>query len=371
MGVVQFLSTPSRLYVLKNAAFLLIDFVNGRSFFNVPRWYIEFPLLYKVKKSQIICELIIRRLNEMASQFPCFDSKMESPSEEANMLDELNSQMFSSTTTSMANMTMMPQSSTVMPQLTTQPSMSNMTMMPQFTTQPPMSNMSMMPQLPSMPLPQSSTEMPQLPSMPQLTRMLSTPTMSTMVGPQQSMPPPPPVRGSSMDYYNSGEMSAMPPPPPPLKQEYPIKQEYPVKQEYPIRQEYSIKQEYPTYEWNYYQRQQPQSISQDETFNDQMRCLPSSNCFNKPPYGFKSKVKIFIGHLRAMIPSIDEGFLALLNIIDQNHYGLSMPDNGETIIVDFNDKLDVYFKRKWIDYAVDGKVLILLLKLIFKVFRIY
>ena len=308
----------------------------------------------------------------MASQqFPCFDSKMESSSEEANMLDELNSQMFSSTTTSMANMTMMPQSSTVMPQLTTQPSMSNMTMMPQFTTQPPMSNMSMMPQLPSMPLPQSSTEMPQLPSMPQLTRMLSTPTMSTMVGPQQSMPPPPPVRGSSMDYYNSGEMSAMPPPPPPLKQEYPIKQEYPVKQEYPIRQEYSIKQEYPTYEWNYYQRQQPQSISQDETFNDQMRCLPSSNCFNKPPYGFKSKIKIFIGHLRAMIPSIDEGFLALLNIIDQNHYGLSMPDKGENIVVTFNGNLDVYFKRKWIDYAVDGKVLILLLKLIFKVFRIY
>ena len=72
-----------------------------------------------------------------------------------------------------------------------------------------------------------------------------------------------------------------------------------------------------------------------------------------------------------MVPSVDEKILALLNIIDQNHYGSTMPDKGEIIFVTFNENLDVWFKRKYIDYAVEGKALILLLKFIFKVFRIY
>ena len=72
-----------------------------------------------------------------------------------------------------------------------------------------------------------------------------------------------------------------------------------------------------------------------------------------------------------MIPSVDERVLSFLNIIDQNHYGPTMPNKGETIIVTFNENLDVWFKRKYIEYAVEGKVLILLLKFIFKVFGIY
>ena len=225
----------------------------------------------------------------------------------------------------------------------------------------------------TLPMTQTSTAR----TMPQLTAMIpmQMPTqMSTMVECQQTTsyqgigssmynsnnqemttmpPPPPPLRiGSSMTYGTTNEMSDIPPSTPPLKQEYPIT----------------------GYEWNYlntsYQPQQ--STITPSTFEmNQMRTLPSANTFNKPPFGFKSKIKTFMSLLRTMVPSVDDRILALLNIIDQNHYGSTMPDKGEIIFVTFNENLDVWFKRKYIDYAVEGKTLILLLKFIFKVFRIY
>ncbi len=191
---------------------------------------------------------------------------------------------------------------------------------------------------------------------------MTQPTMSTMVGPQQSMPPPPPVR--SMDYYNVGQMTTMP-------QQQQLKQEYPVTETPMPQQPQQLKQEYPAtdYQWNYIQVQQPiplQSIIEDDRFLYQMRGLPAANSFNKPPYGFKSKVKIFISHLRSLVPSVNEGVLALLNVIDHNHYGVPMEDNGEYVFVHFNDNLEVHFKRTFIDYAVEGKVFDILLKFIFK-----
>ena len=146
-----------------------------------------------------------------------------------------------------------------------------------------------------------------------------------------------------------------------MPQQQQLKQEYPVTETPMPQQPQQLKQEYPAtdYQWNYIQVQQPiplQSIIEDDRFLYQMRGLPAANSFNKPPFGFKSKVKIFISHIRTLVPSVDEGVLALLNVIDQNHYGVSMPDNDEYIFVHFNDNLDTYFKRKFIDYAVDGKV---------------
>ena len=248
------------------------------------------------------------------------------------------------------------------------------------------SNMTMMAQLPEL-MVESST-----PSQGVFTMMSMTqPTMSTMVGPQQSMPPPPPLRSMN---YNVGQMTTMPqqqqlkheyhvtetamPPPPPLRsmdynvgqmttmpQQQQVKQEYPVTETPMPQQPQQLKQEYSAtdYQWNYsIQVQQPstsQSIIEDDRVHYPMRGLPAANSFNKPPYGFKSKVKIFISHIRTLVPSVDEGVLALLNVIDQNHYGVSMPDNDEYIFVHFNDNLDLHFKRKFIDYAVDGKVFLI------------
>ena len=243
----------------------------------------------------------------------------------------------------------------------------------------------------------SSSNMSMMAQLPQLMVESSTPsqgvqpTTSTMVGAQQSMPPPPPVRFMN---YNAGQMTTMPqqqqlkqeylvtetamPPPPPLRsmdynvgqmttmsQQQQVKQEYPVTETPMPQQPQQLKQEYPAtdYQWNYsLQVEQPstsQSIIEDDRVHYPMRGLPTANSFNKPPHGFKSKVKIFISHIRTLLPSVDEGFLALLNVIDQNHYGVSMPDNDEYIFVHFNDNLDLHFKRKFIDYAVDGKVFLI------------
>ena len=332
---------------------------------------------------------------EELKAFTLESMKEQSSLDEVKMLDQLHYQTFL-TTTSSSNMSQVPVSST-----TTMSTTSNIQQAPistpvcrQILNEP----MSMMSQLPDQPIPmqQFSTAqmMPQLQdqgaftmlpmtqtystarTMPQLSAMIpmQMPTqMSTMVECQQTtsyqgigssmynsnnqemttMPPPPPLRiGSSMTYGTTNEMSDMPPSPPPLKQEYPIT----------------------GYEWNYlntsYQPQQ--STITPSTFEmNQMRTLPSANTFNKPPFGFKSKIKTFMSLLRTMVPSVDDRILALLNIIDQNHYGSTMPDKGEIIFVTFNENLDVWFKRKYIDYAVEGKTLILLLKFIFKVFRIY
>ena len=330
---------------------------------------------------------------EELKAFTLESMKKQSSLDEVKMLDHLYYQTFLKTTSS-SNMSQVPVSSTTtmstMPNIQQVPNstpvshqilngpMPTMSQLPdqtipmqQFSTVQMMSQVQDQGAFTMWPMTQTSTARP----MPQLTAMIpmQTPTqMSTMVEPQQAtsfqgigssvynytnqematMPPPPPLRsGSSMTYATTSEMSDMPPLPPPLKQEYPIR----------------------SYEWNYLNSYQPQQpMITPSTFEmNLMRTLPSANTFNKPPVGFKSKIKTFLSLLRTMVPSVDERILALLNIIDQNHYGSAMPDKGESIFVTFNETLDVWFKRKYVEYAVEGKVLILLLKFIFKVFRIY
>ena len=301
--------------------------------------------LVPLPQSSTVQDVTGQSMAEQMPQLPSMLSMVESTMQQSTMPQM--TAMAPSTWTSMAPSTWTPMTQSTMTSSTwtsmTQPSMSTM-LDPQML--------------------QSCSSMPQLTPRPGVFTMMTMtqPTMSTMVGPQQSMPPPPPVR--SMDYYNVGQMTTMP-------QQQQLKQEYPVTETPMPQQPQQLKQEYPAtdYQWNYIQVQQPiplQSIIEDDRFLYQMRGLPAANSFNKPPYGFKSKVKIFISHLRSLVPSVNEGVLALLNVIDQNHYGVPMEDNGEYIFVHFNDNLEVHFKRTFIDYAIEGKVFDILLKFIFK-----
>ena len=301
--------------------------------------------LVPLPQSSTVQDVTGQSMAEQMPQLPSMLSMAESTMQQSTMpqmtamAPSTWTSMTPSTWTPMAQSTMAPSTWTSM----TQPTMSTM-LDPQML--------------------QSCSSMPQLTPRPGVFTMMTMtqPTMSTMVGPQQSMPPPPPVR--SMDYYNVGQMTTMP-------QQQQLKQEYPVTETPMPQQPQQLKQEYPAtdYQWNYIQVQQPiplQSIIEDDRFLYQMRGLPAANSFNKPPYGFKSKVKIFISHLRSLVPSVNEGVLALLNVIDHNHYGVPMEDNGEYVFVHFNDNLEVHFKRTFIDYAVEGKVFDILLKFIFK-----
>ena len=309
--------------------------------------------LVPLPQSSTVQDVTGQSMAEQMPQLPSMLSMAESTMQQSTMPQM--TAMAPSTWTSMA-----PSTWTPMAQSTWTP-MAQSTMTPSTwtsMTQPTMSTM-VDPQML-----QSCSSMPQLTPRPGVFTMMTMtqPTMSTMVGPQQSMPPPPPVR--SMDYYNVGQMTTMP-------QQQQLKQEYPVTETPMPQQPQQLKQEYPAtdYQWNYIQVQQPiplQSIIEDDRFLYQMRGLPAANSFNKPPYGFKSKVKIFISHLRTLVPSVNEGVLALLNVIDHNHYGVPMEDNGEYVFVHFNDNLEVHFKRTFIDYAVEGKVFDILLKFIFK-----
>ena len=309
--------------------------------------------LVPLPQSSTVQDVTGQSMAEQMPQLPSMLSMAESTIQQSTMPQM--TAMAPSTWTSMA-----PSTWTPMAQSTWTP-MAQSTMTPSTWTsmaQPTMSTM-VDPQML-----QSCSSMPQLTPRPGVFTMMTMtqPTMSTMVGPQQSMPPPPPVR--SMDYYNVGQMTTMP-------QQQQLKQEYPVTETPMPQQPQQLKQEYPAtdYQWNYIQVQQPiplQSIIEDDRFLYQMRGLPAANSFNKPPYGFKSKVKIFISHLRSLVPSVNEGVLALLNVIDHNHYGVPMEDNGEYVFVHFNDNLEVHFKRTFIDYAVEGKVFDILLKFIFK-----
>ena len=309
--------------------------------------------LVPLPQSSTVQDVTGQSMAEQMPQLPSMLSMAESTMQQSTMPQM--TAMAPSTWTSMA-----PSTWTPMAQSTWTP-MAQSTMTPSTWTsmaQPTMSTM-VDPQML-----QSCSSMPQLTPRPGVFTMMTMtqPTMSTMVGPQQSMPPPPPVR--SMDYYNVGQMTTMP-------QQQQLKQEYPVTETPMPQQPQQLKQEYPAtdYQWNYIQVQQPiplQSIIEDDRFLYQMRGLPAANSFNKPPYGFKSKVKIFISHLRTLVPSVNEGVLALLNVIDHNHYGVPMEDNGEYVFVHFNDNLEVHFKRTFIDYAVEGKVFDILLKFIFK-----
>ena len=309
--------------------------------------------LVPLPQSSTVQDVTGQSMAEQMPQLPSMLSMAESTMQQSTMPQM--TAMAPSTWTSMA-----PSTWTPMAQSTWTP-MAQSTMTPSTwtsMTQPTMSTM-VDPQML-----QSCSSMPQLTPRPGVFTMMTMtqPTMSTMVGPQQSMPPPPPVR--SMDYYNVGQMTTMP-------QQQQLKQEYPVTETPMPQQPQQLKQEYPAtdYQWNYIQVQQPiplQSIIEDDRFLYQMRGLPAANSFNKPPYGFKSKVKIFISHLRSLVPSVNEGVLALLNVIDHNHYGVPMEDNGEYVFVHFNDNLEVHFKRTFIDYAVEGKVFDILLKFIFK-----
>ena len=301
--------------------------------------------LVPLPQSSTVQDVTGQSMAEQMPQLPSMLSMVESTMQQSTMPQM--TAMAPSTWTSMTPSTWTPMTQSTMTPSTwtsmTQPTMSTM-LDPQML--------------------QSCSSMPQLTPRPGVFTMMTMtqPTMSTMVGPQQSMPPPPPVR--SMDYYNVGQMTTMP-------QQQQLKQEYPVTETPMPQQPQQLKQEYPAtdYQWNYIQVQQPiplQSIIEDDRFLYQMRGLPAANSFNKPPYGFKSKVKIFISHLRSLVPSVNEGVLALLNVIDQNHYGVPMPDNGEYIFVHFNDNLEVHFKRTFIDYAIEGKVFDILLKFIFK-----
>ena len=301
--------------------------------------------LVPLPQSSTVQDVTGQSMAEQMPQLPSMLSMAESTMQQSTMPQM--TAMAPSTWTSMAPSTWTPMAQSTMAPSTwtsmTQPTMSTM-VDPQML--------------------QSCSSMPQLTPRPGVFTMMTMtqPTMSTMVGPQQSMPPPPPVR--SMDYYNVGQMTTMP-------QQQQLKQEYPVTETPMPQQPQQLKQEYPAtdYQWNYIQVQQPiplQSIIEDDRFLYQMRGLPAANSFNKPPYGFKSKVKIFISHLRSLVPSVNEGVLALLNVIDQNHYGVPMEDNGEYVFVHFNDNLEVHFKRTFIDYAVEGKVFDILLKFIFK-----
>ena len=301
--------------------------------------------LVPLPQSSTVQDVTGQSMAEQMPQLPSMLSMAESTMQQSTMPQM--TAMAPSTWTSMAPSTWTPMTQSTMAPSTwtsmTQPSMSTM-LDPQML--------------------QSCSSMPQLTPRPGVFTMMTMtqPTMSTMVGPQQSMPPPPPVR--SMDYYNVGQMTTMP-------QQQQLKQEYPVTETPMPQQPQQLKQEYPAtdYQWNYIQVQQPiplQSIIEDDRFLYQMRGLPAANSFNKPPYGFKSKVKIFISHLRSLVPSVNEGVLALLNVIDHNHYGVPMEDNGEYVFVHFNDNLEVHFKRTFIDYAIEGKVFDILLKFIFK-----
>ena len=322
--------------------------------------------LVPLPQSSTVQDVTGQSMAEQMPQLPSMLSMVESTMQQSTMPQM--TAMAPSTWTSMAPSTWTPMAqSTMAPSTWTSMTPSTWTPMTQSTmtsstwtsmTQPSMSTM-LDPQML-----QSCSSMPQLTPRPGVFTMMSMtqPTMSTMVGPQQSMPPPPPVR--SMDYYNVGQMTTMP-------QQQQLKQEYPVTETPMPQQPQQLKQEYPAtdYQWNYIQVQQPiplQSIIEDDRFLYQMRGLPAANSFNKPPYGFKSKVKIFISHLRSLVPSVNEGVLALLNVIDHNHYGVPMEDNGEYIFVHFNDNLEVHFKRTFIDYVVEGKVFDILLKFIFK-----
>ena len=301
--------------------------------------------LVPLPQSSTVQDVTGQSMAEQMPQLPSMLSMAESTMQQSTMPQM--TAMAPSTWTSMAPSTWTPMAQSTMAPSTwtsmTQPTMSTM-LDPQML--------------------QSCSSMPQLTPRPGVFTMMTMtqPTMSTMVGPQQSMPPPPPVR--SMDYYNVGQMTTMP-------QQQQLKQEYPVTETPMPQQPQQLKQEYPAtdYQWNYIQVQQPiplQSIIEDDRFLYQMRGLPAANSFNKPPYGFKSKVKIFISHLRSLVPSVNEGVLALLNVIDHNHYGVPMEDNGEYVFVHFNDNLEVHFKRTFIDYAIEGKVFDILLKFIFK-----
>ena len=301
--------------------------------------------LVPLPQSSTVQDVTGQSMAEQMPQLPSMLSMAQSTMQQSTMPQM--TAMAPSTWTSMAPSTWTPMTQSTMAPSTwtsmTQPSMSTM-LDPQML--------------------QSCSSMPQLTPRPGVFTMMTMtqPTMSTMVGPQQSMPPPPPVR--SMDYYNVGQMTTMP-------QQQQLKQEYPVTETPMPQQPQQLKQEYPAtdYQWNYIQVQQPiplQSIIEDDRFLYQMRGLPAANSFNKPPYGFKSKVKIFISHLRSLVPSVNEGVLALLNVIDHNHYGVPMEDNGEYVFVHFNDNLEVHFKRTFIDYAIEGKVFDILLKFIFK-----
>ena len=301
--------------------------------------------LVPLPQSSTVQDVTGQSMAEQMPQLPSMLSMAESTMQQSTMPQM--TAMAPSTWTSMAPSTWTPMAQSTMAPSTwtsmTQPTMSTM-VDPQML--------------------QSCSSMPQLTPRPGVFTMMTMtqPTMSTMVGPQQSMPPPPPVR--SMDYYNVGQMTTMP-------QQQQLKQEYPVTETPMPQQPQQLKQEYPAtdYQWNYIQVQQPiplQSIIEDDRFLYQMRGLPAANSFNKPPYGFKSKVKIFISHLRSLVPSVNEGVLALLNVIDHNHYGVPMEDNGEYVFVHFNDNLEVHFKRTFIDYAIEGKVFDILLKFIFK-----
>ena len=301
--------------------------------------------LVPLPQSSTVQDVTGQSMAEQMPQLPSMLSMAESTMQQSTMPQM--TAMAPSTWTSMAPSTWTPMTQSTMAPSTwtsmTQPTMSTM-LDPQML--------------------QSCSSMPQLTPRPGVFTMMTMtqPTMSTMVGPQQSMPPPPPVR--SMDYYNVGQMTTMP-------QQQQLKQEYPVTETPMPQQPQQLKQEYPAtdYQWNYIQVQQPiplQSIIEDDRFLYQMRGLPAANSFNKPPYGFKSKVKIFISHLRSLVPSVNEGVLALLNVIDHNHYGVPMEDNGEYVFVHFNDNLEVHFKRTFIDYAIEGKVFDILLKFIFK-----
>ena len=301
--------------------------------------------LVPLPQSSTVQDVTGQSMAEQMPQLPSMLSMVESTMQQSTMPQM--TAMAPSTWTSMAPSTWTPMTQSTMTPSTwtsmTQPTMSTM-VDPQML--------------------QSCSSMPQLTPRPGVFTMMTMtqPTMSTMVGPQQSMPPPPPVR--SMDYYNVGQMTTMP-------QQQQLKQEYPVTETPMPQQPQQLKQEYPAtdYQWNYIQVQQPiplQSIIEDDRFLYQMRGLPAANSFNKPPYGFKSKVKIFISHLRSLVPSVNEGVLALLNVIDHNHYGVPMEDNGEYVFVHFNDNLEVHFKRTFIDYAIEGKVFDILLKFIFK-----
>ena len=301
--------------------------------------------LVPLPQSSTVQDVTGQSMAEQMPQLPSMLSMVESTMQQSTMPQM--TAMAPSTWTSMAPSTWTPMAQSTMAPSTwtsmTQPTMSTM-LDPQML--------------------QSCSSMPQLTPRPGVFTMMTMtqPTMSTMVGPQQSMPPPPPVR--SMDYYNVGQMTTMP-------QQQQLKQEYPVTETPMPQQPQQLKQEYPAtdYQWNYIQVQQPiplQSIIEDDRFLYQMRGLPAANSFNKPPYGFKSKVKIFISHLRSLVPSVNEGVLALLNVIDHNHYGVPMEDNGEYVFVHFNDNLEVHFKRTFIDYAIEGKVFDILLKFIFK-----
>ena len=302
--------------------------------------------LVPLPQSSTVQDVTGQSMAEQMPQLPSMLSMAESTMQQSTMPQM--TAMAPSTWTSMAPSTWTPMTQSTMAPSTwtsmTQPTMSTM-LDPQML--------------------QSCSSMPQLTPRPGVFTMMTMtqPTMSTMVGPQQSMPPPPPVR--SMDYYNVGQMTTM-------SQQQQLKQEYPVTETPMPQQPQQLKQEYPAtdYQWNYsFQVQQPiplQSIIEDDRFLYQMRGLPAANSFNKPPYGFKSKVKIFISHLRSLVPSVNEGVLALLNVIDHNHYGVPMEDNGEYVFVHFNDNLEVHFKRTFIDYAIEGKVFDILLKFIFK-----